>query len=112
MPKSLKIAKNSQNLTDFAFRPFSNIYLVQPVQKRRRITPLDGQPGPGFEKYSPNDNNEYIVKMDSWGNIKQRPRKIHVEFKNGINSTYEHTLQLGDGFMSCIHIVHSCFNQS
>ena len=63
---------------------------------------VGGEDGPGFERYSPNDNNEYIVKMDSWGSIKQRPRKIHVEFKNGMKRTYEHTLHLDDGFMSCV----------
>ena len=63
---------------------------------------VNGEPGPGFERFSPNENNEYIVKMDSWGSIKQRARKIHIEFKNGMKRTYEHTLHVDDGFMSCV----------
>ena len=54
-----------------------------------------------FEKHTPNQNNEYVVKMDSWGNIRQRPRVIIVDFTNGQSKTYEHTLHLDDGFMSC-----------
>ena len=39
--------------------------------------------------------------MDSWGNIRQRPRLISVDFMNGQSRTYEHTLHLDAGFMSC-----------
>ena len=54
-----------------------------------------------FERHTPNQNNEFVVKMDSWGNIRQRPRLISVDFMNGQSRTYEHTLHLDDGFMSC-----------
>ena len=32
---------------------------------------VNDKPGPGFERFSPNENNEYIVKMDSWGSVHQ-----------------------------------------
>ena len=45
-----------------------------------------------FVRTQPNGNNEFVVKMDSWGGIKQRPRIITIEFTTGLKRVYEHTL--------------------
>ena len=55
-----------------------------------------------FERHSSNDNKEFKIRMDTWGKIRQRPRVITIEFTSGVTRTYEHTLHLEDGFMSCL----------